>query len=378
MRIGFRIGGDDVCHVSNVLPIAEQLLHIRPSWSVFVATEARRTADAVERFREPHAPNPVHLRLRARGLIHPAADPKALLSEADVLPSFDAVIDAAPLPKAMEPAAHQTHILLHLDVGDHDRPAITRPYDLVLVAGEKARARMIDAGGIAPDRIAVTGSPILDLPVVPIRLWPDDGRKAVVYNPHGSPGLSSWFRWGRAILDWFVDHPEYRLILAPHPGLFARRLTWPEKTWWPRRTWRPEERHLRAANIHIDLANGELLSRAYLESADIYLGDASGQLYEFLARPRPCGFLSAQTISEPFDSRFIGWSAGHVVDDVRQLGELLQIAVEWHEQVYRPVQEQLFRSSISVTAVPAALRAAEAIVDCVERGYAIELEPCRA
>ena len=49
-----------------------------------------------------------------------------------------------------------------------------------------------------------------------------DGRPVVLYNPHVSPHLSSWFRVGRQILDWFVEHDEYQLIFAPHVMLFER------------------------------------------------------------------------------------------------------------------------------------------------------------
>ncbi|MGH1560342.1 hypothetical protein ACRAWD_27245 [Caulobacter segnis] len=50
----------------------------------------------------------------------------------------------------------------------------------------------------------------------------DDGRPVVLYNPHVSPHLSSWYRNGRQVLDWFVEHDDHHLIFAPHVMLFER------------------------------------------------------------------------------------------------------------------------------------------------------------
>lgn len=372
------IDGGHVHHVPHLVPVAQRLAELRPDWLIFVTTLTGRTARAVEQFRDQYAPDPGHIRLRPDGLFpRLSTDREAVLRESDVVPSFDAVVTA----DGRKPARGARSILICAGGGDHDLPLpCGAGFERVLVAGEKARMRMIEAGGVASDRIVVSGSPILDLPAARMRLWPADGRRTVLYNPHWSPQLSSWFRWGRAILDWFADHPDYRLILAPHPQLFARRFARSPRSWWPHPVPWPEARHLRAPNIHVDLDSSLLSTRAYAESADIYLGDANGQLYEFLARPRPCGFLNAHGALDPADRRFTGWSAGHVIDDVRQLGELLHVATEWHPQIYRPVQEQLFASSLSVTGAPAALRAAMAISDCLDPAgtYAASPEPCRA
>lgn len=374
MRIAFVIGGDDLHHVPQVASIAQSLAESRPDWQIFFATLTHRAARDVRKVQAQYAPAPVHLRLRP-SMAWPGGsiDRDAVLHEAEVLPSFDLIV----VTHAERAVGYGKRILLCPNGGDHDLPrASGEAFERILVAGEKTRIRLIGEAGMPADRIRITGSPIFDRPTPPIRLWPDDGRRTVIYNPHWSPRLSSWFRWGAALLEWFADHPDYRLILAPHPYLFEQRFVRPAGRWFPRRVYRPGVRYLQAPNIHADLSSSLLATRAYLECADIYLGDANSQLYDFLARPRPCGFLNAHGMLGPADPRLISWRAGHVIDDLGDLGEMLRVAAEWHPDIYRPAQEQLFAASIAMGDTPAAERAARAIVDCLEPGvpYARTLE----
>ena len=54
----------------------------------------------------------------------------------------------------------------------------------------------------------------------------------------------------------------------------------------------------------------------YLCAADIYLGDMSSQLYEFLVKPRPVVFLNAHQADWKGNPRYAGWHLGAVADGV--------------------------------------------------------------
>src|SRR5690606_20184835 len=89
--------------------------------------------------------------------------------------------------------------------------------------GPKIRERLIADAGVAPETISVVGYPKFDLaPPRPALPFVDETRPVVLYNPHVSPHLSSWYDEGRAVLDWFVEHEDYQLIFAPHVMLFER------------------------------------------------------------------------------------------------------------------------------------------------------------
>src|SRR3546814_6975425 len=98
-------------------------------------------------------------------------------------------------------------------------------FDLVLLSGEKIRDRLAQAELLKDDGHAIVGYPKFDLPprTGGPRLFPKD-RPTVLYNPHPSPALSSWYEMGPQILDWFAAQDRYNLILAPHVLLFKKRV----------------------------------------------------------------------------------------------------------------------------------------------------------
>lgn len=290
------------------------------------------------------------------------------MRESDVLDSLDTLV-VTRVKAASDIARRRTRPrrIIHAWAGakDHTIPETYREGpDHILVPGEKARAWLTDCARIDPARISVVGCSKIESSATPAKApFATDGRQIVLYNPYYSAELSSWHRWGKAILNWFVEHDDYLLIFAPHIGLFERRLVWPKGKILPVSTGRVEERYRHAPNIHIDLGSQLSTARAYTELADIYVGDAGSQLYEYIARPRPCAFLNAHRVRTGIgDPRFANWDAGHVIDDVGMFGALLRTAQEWHPDVYRPIQLDMVAHSISTTEVPAPARAAEAIV----------------
>jgi len=143
--------------------------------------------------------------------------------------------------------------------------------------------------------------------------------------------------------------------------LFERRFVLTIDKFRLDRPGRIEERYLRAPNIHIDLGSRACTNMAYTQRADIYLGDVSSQVYEFLLRPRPCVFLNPGRHAWEGDPNFAHWRAGPVIETVGELGGALLSAQREHQDVYRPIQQMLFERSFDLTDEPSSVRAARAL-----------------
>ena len=100
---------------------------------------------------------------------------------------------------------------------------------------------------------------------------------------------------------------------------------------------------------------------AYTQRADLYLGDVSSQVYEFLRKPRPCVFLNSHRFAWAGDPNFGHWRAGPVIEDVADLGAAMSRSRQEHDAVWRPTQEALFDESFDLTDEPSAQRAARAV-----------------
>lgn len=368
MRVGFLVAGDNIHHVAHVVPIAVKLAASRPGSLVYILSTGKGAAEEIERRLPAGTEGPIHLRLAGDQRIGlRGSDPGAVLRGADVLPSLDGVVVTS-LDHAHYGARYRSsgQKIVYLWAGAKDHAPADGPWDAfdhILVAGEKSRTWLSHRAGVDANRVSVVGCPKFDDPAPNVTLpFARDGRRVILYNPHHSPDLSSWYRWGRTILDWFVEHDDHQLIFAPHVKLFAKRFARSKRRLLPRKVGHIEERHLRAPNIHIDLGSSLSTARAYTEQADLYIGDAGGQLYEFIARPRPCAFLNVHGVrAHADDPGFFNWQAGHVIDDAGALETALDTAILWHPDVYRPVQQDMFAHSISTIDRPASERAAAAI-----------------
>jgi hypothetical protein len=184
----------------------------------------------------------------------------------------------------------------------------------------------------------------------------------VLYNPHCSPHLSSWFKHGRQVLDFFSENEDYQLIFAPHVMLFERRFVLTIDKLRLNRRGRIDVRYLKAPNIRIDLGSRACTDMSYTLMADLYLGDVSSQVYEFLLRPRPCLFLNSQCVDWRNDPNYTQWQAGPVIDNPAQLATGLKRAFESHTGEYLAVQQQMFARSFDLDDRPSSSRAAEVLM----------------
>jgi hypothetical protein len=243
------------------------------------------------------------------------------------------------------------------------RPVIAR-FDLMLLSGDKVRDRMLDLGLIAQDRSRVVGYPKFDT-VDPAQAGPPlfaNGRPTVLYNPHFEPKLSSWYDMGEAVLDWFAGQDRFNLIFAPHVMLFKRRIH--ASVEHRRMRWRQDvaEWFRSVPHMLIDTGSTRSTDMSYIRAADIYLGDASSQIYEWIARPRPAIFLDPSHAAWQDNPDFAHWELGEVIRDAAMLPGALDRAMAAPD-AFRDAQQAAFRATFSVEEEPASRRAARAIVE---------------
>lgn len=246
-------------------------------------------------------------------------------------------------------------------------------FDLVLMSGAKIRDRLQDAGLLHEGGYAIVGYPKFDVCVSTERrsaLFPNS-RPTVLYNPHCSPRLSSWYRYGLEVLEAFYRSGKYNLIFAPHVMLFRKRVQFslkPLRMDWPGTVPR---RFMECPHMLIDLGSERSVDMTYTESADCYLGDVSSQIYEFLRKPRPCAFIDAHHTNWRNDGNYRHWSSGPVLSSAQDLISRIDAAFATHA-AYREVQRALFRYSIDVNETPGSQRGAQAILKFLQGRFALQ------
>lgn len=388
MRIGFLFNHDQVHQVAHSLPIALALARAGTGAEIIVATTNLRLQAEVTRLAGPALGtlltlHPLALRTRRSKAIatvteHVAPAAKLLIyaDNLDFFRSLDMLVVAEKTSLILKTRYGLNDLkIIHTRHGAGDRAIgfdkASAGFDHVLVSGPKIRDRLVNEAKLDPARISIVGYPKFDMHGGAARTHGllEDGRPIVLYNPHLSPHLSSWFTHGRRILDWFVEHEEYQLIFAPHVMLFERRFVLTVDKLRIDRPGRIEEKYLRAPNIHIDLGSRASTTMSYTDRADIYLGDASSQVYEFLLKPRPCVFFDAHRTPWVGDANYAHWAAGPVIGDVADLGAALAQARRDQATDYGPVQERLFRYSFDLDGTPSSDRAARAVARVAGLGW---------
>jgi hypothetical protein len=120
-------------------------------------------------------------------------------------------------------------------------------------------------------------------------------------------------------------------------------------------------------NILIDTGSEACVDMTYTLGSDIYIGDVSSQVYEFLVEPRPCIFLNAHDADWREDPNYLHWKCGPVLTDPAQLDAALREATT-DPSAYRAVQERLVAEAFDRTETPAPKRAADAIARFLTHG----------
>lgn len=374
MRVGFLFNHYSPHQVPHAAPYAYELSRRHPEFEVIIATSTEAESDMARSIGGLYPGHRCTLARLRPAWWYPLIDPvvskfafmrkkRILKDNLDFFRSLDALVAPERHCRRLRTQYGLKHLtLIHTRHGAGDREGTTDEhvmlFDFVLLPGQKYVDRLDRFGYLTPGRYAVTGWPKFEV----IRAlgrerqrFFDNNNPVVVYNPHFDQNVSSWARMGHAVLDFFAANPHYNLIFAPHVVLFARR--WRHRASLPRR-------YKGLPNILIDTGSAALSDMTYMLAADVYLGDVSSQVYEFLLEPRPCIFLNAHGVAWESNSYYAHWHFGQVIDDVaRGLGPALAAAWDTHAR-FLPAQREGFAYTFyEESGSTAAQRGADAIAD---------------
>jgi hypothetical protein len=374
MRIGFLYNHDASHQVPHTIPIAAALARRGIDIEILTSSEAQRAvADALI---------PPDLTVHFRSLRISAASRAAdhvlrhvspykriaiLRENLGVFRGFDALVVPETTSTLVKTRFGLTGPkLIYVPHGAGDGAAgfqqATKSFDFVLLSGRKVRDRMLASGLVTEANHAIVGYPKFDQIGLgpPVRLF-DNDRPTVLYNPHFNPLLSSWYSVGRRVLEWFAGQERFNLIFAPHVMLFKRLLHTSIIHRKARLRPRLPKQPLNSATILIDTGSNRSIDMTYVQSADIYLGDVSSQIYEWIQRPRPAIFFNTHKPDWRGAPDYGHWALGEVIDGFDALPAALDRAIA-HPDAFKKLQEAAAAETFSITDKRAGERAADAIL----------------
>lgn len=356
-------------HVFHALPIAAEMRASHPDIDIHVAIACEdqlplvhQVLDAYPDFSPPirnlDLPQPART-LHKLGLLRGQQRLMRLMTSLPYLRQFDAIVVPERTTTVIRHYLSPRTQLIFTPHGAGDRAVMLDPrdkfFDFVLVAGKKSEQRLLQAGTIRRGAYATTGYVKLDfmrrLRSSRGRLFEND-RPTVLYAPHFRPSLSSWDRYGLDIIRAFAAQDRFNLVVAPHIRRFDHV---------PDSVKDPIKALAVPGKIIVDLDSERLVDMTYTGGADIYLGDVSSQVYEFLAEPRPCVFVDAHQTDWQDNPDYLFWTLGDVASTPEEVLPAIEAAQARHP-LYAARQRQALIDSIGEGMEGAAARSAEAIV----------------
>jgi len=387
MQVGVLLNHYEPHQVPHVVPFAFALSRMRPDWRVRILCSTAAEAAHSERIGALYPGHgavierlavPLHCRL-----IDPVARQVAFYRKRAVrranrrrLARFDALLlpeitslalreECGPDGPRLIFTGHGAGDLFSNPFGMFDR-RLPR-FDLVLLQGGRIASDLRRHGRLGAMSYAITGYPKFetvtwDRP----RLFENDD-PVVLYNPTQNPRGTSWHRFGEAVLQAFAARPDLNLIFAPHALLFRRRLGRGGRL---PRGLRPGPR------LIVDTGSPASFDMTYVRAADLYLGDQSSQVYEFIREPRPCVFLNTGERGWQGNPDYRSWGFGPVVDDIAALMPAIDAALNDFPR-WRPAQEAALAEDAPPPhapwrTAPASERGARAIAELLETGQISE------
>ena len=226
-----------------------------------------------------------------------------------------------------------------------------KDFNLILASGPEIKNRLIQETELKHEQVSIGGYCKFDLIDIFKKNKPtifNNQSPIFLYNPHFKPELSSWFDWGIEVLKFFKNTPSANLIFAPHIMLNNSG------------TINIPDEFLSLDNIHIDLGSHSLIDMSYTIMADIYIGDVSSQVYEFLHKSKPCLFLNNKNINWENNSNYKMWYLGDVAKKIEEIPQLI-LDCQMNHIHYKEKQKEIFKQKFHLGKTSAGIKSAEII-----------------
>lgn len=381
MKIGFLFNHDAGHQAFHLLPIVNAYASMRPDDDIRAYVGGDTMLEAVNAGLTPgrgrvalvdlQLPPVVGAAARILDIAMPASRWTRLRCNVEKFRDLDALVAPERTCLLLKDIIGPTLKFIHCRHGAGDRdigfhPSFSR-FDLLLLQGEKYVRRLKKTGGLSGNSYALIGYPKFDMVALkaPKQKFFENSNPTVVYNPHFSPDMSSWYKTGVKVLDWFAANPDLNLIFAPHVMLFKRRYHVEPSSLRVAIRRKLPARFFNRANILIDVNSTRLFDMSYTLSADLYLGDVSSQVMEFIADPRPCVFINAHKLKWQDDEAFAAWRLGRVIEKIDDLGPAVRGALS-NRTEFSAAQHAHFSDTFDLTDEPSAERAARAIANFLD------------
>jgi hypothetical protein len=291
--------------------------------------------------------------LRSHGLFTPPHRLSALLLNARTIGRYKTLVTTETTSSFLRRIPGFPSKMIHLKHGAGDRDGGYNPkhagFDLTLVNGPKDKQRLIERGLGTHDHIEVVGYGKFELvrePSEPLFAHPGP---IALYNPHFDKKVGTWARHGAEVVKAMEGIADWNFVVAPHV-----------------KTRNGRKIHSDAPNILIDRGSIRSIDMTYTQAADVYIGDASSQVYEFIRSPRPCIFLNLDGIDWRSNPAYSHWHLGQVIESMDELPAALARARELQPS-FEKAQRAMSAASIDHAEVPASERQAKAILAFAKR-----------
>jgi hypothetical protein len=370
MKIGFLFNHYLIYQVLHGAPFAFELSRTRSDFQVELLFSNQDSYNEAKRIAVLYPDNRCTFNLLKQNrftrfvssIIPDLHRPIMLLTNRKLLASFNALL--APeknyiLLKALPSFRDIRFIGLRHGAGDRDAGSLNKgslKFDYLMVSGQTDFERFKDE--LPEGCCKVVGYPKFEvlekLNPETLRLFNND-RPVILYSPHFHRQQSSWKTLGSDVLSFFAESDVYNLVFAPHARLFKDSIYHDNID---------IDKFRNCPNILIDTGSEKSVDMTYTRAADIYLGDVSSQVYEFIYHQRrPCVFLNPNKLDA---TKMSFWRFGPVIEQLDSIQYAISNAEQDFEKIYLAEQDKYLRLAISLETNPPSKRGAKAIIQFLD------------
>jgi len=233
-------------------------------------------------------------------------------------------------------------------------------FDFMLLPGVYHQDRLVEEKIIPKGNTAIVGWPKFDFSFKKMQSktkFFDNDNPIVLYTPHWEPKLTSYKKYSKILLEFFKNNSQkYNFIFAPHLLI---------KHWRVHYNYETNFDEFISDNVIIDFGSDYSTDGTYLNVSDVYIGDVSSMVYEFIAmKNRPCVFLNANEIEWKNNTDYRFWQYGSVVEEPKEFESKLNEA--FNNNDFLLFQKERIVEYLNITDVSSSKRAANVIDKLVE------------